>query len=349
LTWFFIKSNFLACQYPKSQHVIYQHLYSTNEKMVPNYWLGILYHLFSFKVHQIPKECALHAFDYATPQSVADAVVMLKEHGEKARVLAGGTDLIVQLRENRRRADVVVDIKGISDVNELSYHASSGLTIGAAVPCYLIYGDAAIADAYPGLMDAASLVGGTGIQGRASLGGNLCNGSPAGDTIPPMIVLGGIARIAGPDGTREVPVASFCTGPSKTVLKDGEFLVSLHFPSPEANSGAYYLRFIPRNEMDIAVVGVGAKVVLNQDKSQFISARVALGAVAPTPLFVQAVGDALVGQPVSDESVQKASKIAQDAARPISDMRGTAEYRKHLIGVFTRRVLSGAVQRAKES
>jgi carbon-monoxide dehydrogenase medium subunit len=291
----------------------------------------------------------LHAFDYATPQSVADAVVLLNEHGENALVLAGGTDLIVQLRENRRRAEVVVDIKGISEANELSYDVSTGLTIGAAVPCYRIYGDAAIAAAYPGLMDATSLVGGTGIQGRASLGGNLCNGSPAGDTIPPMIVLGGVARIAGPDGTREVAVEDFCTAPGRTVLANGEFLISLHFPTPEPHSGAYYLRFIPRNEMDIAVVGVGVSVVLSDDHSRFVSARIALAAVAPTPLFVREAGDALAGQAVSDESIQKASEIAQAAARPISDMRGTAEYRTHLTGVLTRRVLNGAVQRAKES
>jgi carbon-monoxide dehydrogenase medium subunit len=291
----------------------------------------------------------LHAFDYATPQSVADAVVLLNEHGENALVLAGGTDLIVQLRENRRRAEVVVDIKGISEANELSYDVSTGLTIGAAVPCYRIYGDAAIAAAYPGLMDATSLVGGTGIQGRASLGGNLCNGSPAGDTIPPMIVLGGVARIAGPDGTREVAVEDFCTAPGRTVLANGEFLISLHFPTPEPHSGAYYLRFIPRNEMDIAVVGVGVSVVLSDDHSRFVSARIALAAVAPTPLFVREAGDALAGQAVSDESIQKASEIAQAAARPISDMRGTAEDRTHLTGVLTRRVLNGAVQRAKES
>jgi CO/xanthine dehydrogenase FAD-binding subunit len=291
----------------------------------------------------------LHAFDYATPQSVADAVVLLNEHGENARVLAGGTDLIVQLRENRRRAEVVVDIKGITEANELSYDVSTGLTIGSAVPCYRVYGDAAIAAAYPGLMDATSLVGGTGIQGRASLGGNLCNGSPAGDTIPPMIVLGGVARIAGPDGTREVAVEDFCTAPGRTVLAKGEFLISLHFPTPEAHSGAYYLRFIPRNEMDIAVVGVGTSVVLSDDHSRFVSARIALAAVAPTPLFVREAGDALAGQAVSDESIQKASEIAQAAARPISDMRGTAEYRTHLTGVLTRRVLNGAVQRAKES
>ncbi len=291
----------------------------------------------------------MHAFDYATPQSVADAVVLLNEHGKNALVLAGGTDLIVQLRENRRRAEVVVDIKGISEANELSYDVSTGLTIGAAVPCYRIYGDAAIAAAYPGLMDATSLVGGTGIQGRASLGGNLCNGSPAGDTIPPMIVLGGVARIAGPDGTREVAVEDFCTAPGRTVLAKGEFLISLHFPTPEVHSGAYYRRFIPRNEMDIAVVGVGASVVLCDDLSRFVSARIAVASVAPTPLFVRDAGDALTGQAVSDESIQKASEIAQAAARPISDMRGTAEYRTHLTGVLTRRVLNGAVQRAKES
>ena len=290
----------------------------------------------------------MHAFDYATPESVADAVVMLSDQGKNASVLAGGTDLIVQLRENRRRTDLVVDVKRIAELNALSYDAATGLTIGAAVPCYRIYGDAEVAAAFPGLMDAARLVGGTGIQGRASLGGNLCNASPAGDTIPPMIVLSGEAEIAGPNGTRKVAVEDFCTAPGRTVLEDGEFLVSLHFPAPAPNSGAFYRRFIPRNEMDIAVVGVGASVVLSEDRSSFVSARIAVGAVAPTPLFVREAGDALAGQPVSDESIQRAADLARDAARPISDMRGTAEYRKHLTSVLTRRVVEGAVQRAKE-
>ncbi|MXX02322.1 MAG: xanthine dehydrogenase family protein subunit M [Gemmatimonadetes bacterium] len=290
----------------------------------------------------------MHAFDYATPESVADAVVMLSDQGKNACVLAGGTDLIVQLRENRRRTDLVVDVKSIAELNALSYDAATSLTIGAAVPCYRIYGDAEIAAAYPGLMDAARLVGGTGIQGRASLGGNLCNASPAGDTIPPMIVLSGEAEIAGPNGTRKVAVEDFCTAPGRTVLEDGEFLVSLHFPAPAPNSGAYYRRFIPRNEMDIAVVGVGASVVLSEDRSSFVSARIAVGAVAPPPLFVREAGDALAGQPVSDETIRRAADLARDAARPISDMRGTAEYRKHLTSVLTRRVVEGAVQRAKE-
>ncbi len=290
----------------------------------------------------------MHAFDYATPESVADAVVMLSDHGQNACVLAGGTDLIVQLREHRRRTDLVVDVKKIAELNALSYDAATGLTVGAAVPCYRIYGDAEIAAAYPGLMDAARLVGGTGIQGRASLGGNLCNASPAGDTIPPMIVLSGEAEIAGPNGTRKVAVEDFCTAPGRTVLEDGEFLVSLHFPAPQANSGAFYRRFIPRNEMDIAVVGVGASVVLSGDRSSFVSARIAVGAVAPTPLFVREAGEALAGHPVSDETIRRAADLARDAARPISDMRGTAEYRKHLTSVLTRRVVEGAVQRAKE-
>ncbi|MCY3714223.1 MAG: xanthine dehydrogenase family protein subunit M [Gemmatimonadetes bacterium] len=290
----------------------------------------------------------MHAFDYATPESVADAVVMLSDHGKNACVLAGGTDLIVQLRENRRRTDLVVDVKKIAELNALSYDDATGLSVGAAVPCYRIYGDAEIAAAYPGLMDAARLVGGTGIQGRASLGGNLCNASPAGDTIPPMIVLSGEAEIAGPNGTRRVAVEDFCTAPGRTVLEDGEFLVSLHFPAPAPNSGAFYRRFIPRNEMDIAVVGVSASVVLSEDRSSFVSARIAVGAVAPTPLFVREAGDALAGQPVSDETIGRAADLARDAARPISDMRGTAEYRKHLTSVLTRRVVEGAVQRAKE-
>lgn len=291
----------------------------------------------------------MHAFTFATPESVPDAVALLNEHGEKARILAGGTDIIVQLREGRRHADVVVDIKHIPELNELTYDPEDGLQIGAAVPCYRIYENHAIAHAYPGLIDAVSLVGGTAIQGRATLGGNLCNASPAADTIPPMIVLGGVCRIAGPGGTRDVPVEEVCTGPGQTCLQRGEFVVSFHFPPPEPHAGARYLRFIPRNEMDIAVVGAGAKVVLNNDHTTIVSARIAVGAVAPTPLFVREAGAALAGQPVSDETIERAVELARAAARPISDMRGDADYRKHLTGVLTRRALNGAIQRAKES
>lgn len=291
----------------------------------------------------------MHAFDYASPRSVREAVSLLGQRGEDARVLSGGTDLIVQLREGRRKADLVVDIKEIPEVNELSYGPRQGLRLGAAVPCYKIYEHEDVKRVYPGLLDAVSLVGGIQIQGRATVGGNLCNASPAADTIPALIVLGAICVIAGPQGTRKVPVEEFCTAPGRTVLQRGEFLLSLRIPSPPKRSGAFYLRFIPRNEMDIAVVGAGASVVLDAKRTTFVSGRIALGAVAPTPLFVREAGEALAGNPVSDEVIQKAADLARAAARPISDMRGTIEQRRHLVGVLTRRALEGAIRRTREA
>jgi CO/xanthine dehydrogenase FAD-binding subunit len=290
----------------------------------------------------------LQAFDYAAARSVDEAVSLLAQQGDQARVLAGGTDIIVQVREGRRKVATLVDIKGISEVNQLTYDATQGLTIGAAVPCYRIYGHQDVAAAYPGLIDAVSLVGGIQIQGRASVGGNLCNASPAADTIPALIVHSAVCVIAGPNGRREIPVEQFCTGPGRTALQNGEFLVALRMPPPPPNFGAQYLRFIPRNEMDIAVVGAGASVVLNRDHSAFASARVALGAVAPTPLLVDTAATALAGKPVSDDTIQQAAEAAQAVARPIDDMRGTVQYRRHLVGVLTRRALRGAIQRAKE-
>jgi CO/xanthine dehydrogenase FAD-binding subunit len=290
----------------------------------------------------------LQAFEYAAVRSVDEAVSLLAQQGDQARVLAGGTDIIVQVREGRRKVATLVDIKAIPEVSQLSYDATQGLTIGAAVPCYKIYEHQDIAAAYPGLIDAVSLVGGIQIQGRASVGGNLCNASPAADTIPALIVHNATCVIAGPNGRREIPAEQFCTGPGRTALQHGEFLVALRMPAPQPNFGAQYLRFIPRNEMDIAVVGAGAAVVLNRDHSTFVSARVALGAVAPTPLLVDTAGTALAGKAVSDDTIQQAAEAAQAAARPIDDMRGTGPYRRHLVGVLTRRALRGAIQRAKE-
>jgi CO/xanthine dehydrogenase FAD-binding subunit len=291
----------------------------------------------------------LKAFDYAAPRTVAEAVALLAEKGDRARVLAGGTDIIVQVREGRREVDLLVDVKAIPEANELSYDARRGLRLGAAVPCYRIYEHKEIARIYPGLTDAVSLVGGIQIQSRASVGGNLCNASPAADTIPPLIAYEAVCVIAGPNGTREVPVEKFCVGPGKTVLGKGEFLLSLHMLSPRPRSGAHYQRFIPRNEMDIAVVGVGASVTLDESRQRCLAARVALAAVAPTPLLVSEAGDALVDEPLSDKQIDRAAKVAQAAARPISDMRGDADYRRHLVGVLTKRVLQGAIARAKEN
>jgi carbon-monoxide dehydrogenase medium subunit len=290
----------------------------------------------------------LHWIDYASPRSVKEATKLLAERGERARILAGGTDLLVLLRAGvMDNVDLVVDGKSIPELNEVTCDPQAGLTLGAAVPCYKIYNNLEVAQAYPGLIDAASLIGGTQIQGRATLGGNLCNASPSGDSIPVMIALGGVANIAGPSGDRSVPIEDFCTAPRRTVMQPGEMLVSLHFPAPAPRSGAHYLRFIPRNEMDIAVVGAGVSVVL--ENGTIKSARVALASVAPTPLFVKEAGDALAGKPATEESVRIASALAQDAASPITDMRGTKEYRKHLCEVLTRRALLTAIERAKEA
>ena len=215
------------------------------------------------------------------------------------------------------------------------------------MPCHRIYEDDAIAEAYPGLMDAATLIGGIQIQGRASLGGNLCNAAPSGDSIPALIAHHAVAEVAGPGGRRDVPVEDFCTAPGRTVLGPGEFLVAIRMPTPPANFGASYLRFIPRNEMDIAVAGAGASVVMDGDT--VTAARVALASVAPTPVLAEEAGAALVGKEPTAEVLAEAAEAARAAARPISDMRGTAEYRTHLVGVLTTRALRNAIQRAKEA
>ena len=187
------------------------------------------------------------------------------------------------------------------------------------------------------------------IQGRASLGGNLCNAAPSGDTIPALIAHSAVAEITGPDGTREVPLEDFCTAPGRTVLRNGEVLVAVHMPTPPAHFGACYLRFIPRNEMDIAVVGVGTSVELSDDGSKFKDAQVSLASVAPTPLHVTSITDYLSGKDINDENIEKAGELAKDATKPISDMRGTAEYRQHLCTVLTKRSLKQSIERAKEN
>ncbi|MCH8894009.1 MAG: xanthine dehydrogenase family protein subunit M [Chloroflexi bacterium] len=289
----------------------------------------------------------MEAFDFVSPISIEEAVKTLASHGDKARIMAGGTDMLVQMRAGRRTAPLVVDIKGIPELNVLSYDSAKGLTLGAAVPCYKIYQDKTVAAAYPGLIDAAYLIGGIQIQGRATIGGNICNAAPSGDAIPAVIALSGVCNIAGPNGTREMPCEEFCTAPGRNALENGEILVSISMPVPQANSGANYLRFIPRNEMDIAVAGVGVSVVLDGSGQNFVSARISLASVAPTPVFAKEAGDSLAGKPVSEEAVQQASELAQAASKPINDMRGTIRQRTHLIGVLTRRSLNKAIERAR--
>ena len=291
----------------------------------------------------------MQAFDYIAARSVTEAVSLLSRNSDRTHVLSGGTDILGQLREGRLRVSLLVDIKPIPEVNELSYDPIEGLRLGAAVPCYRIYDDPTVAQKYPGLIDSVSIIGGVQIQGRASVGGNLCNASPAADSVPALIVHEAVCIIAGPNGRRKVPVEDFCIAPGQTALEKGEFLVSLRIPPPKPGFGAHYLRFTPRNEMDIAVAGAGVSVILNADGASFASARIALGAVAPKPLFVPEAGEALTGRQVSDEAIEEAAQIAKTAARPISDMRGTAAQRKHLSAVLTRRALRATIARARRT
>ena len=286
-------------------------------------------------------------FEYCAPSNLREAVALKAEKGNAARVLAGGTDLIVQMRGKRFAPDRVIDIKNIADANELSYSPRKGLIIGAGVPCWRVYNDAEIAGLYPGLIDSAAIIGGIQIQGRATFGGNLCNSSPSADTTPSLITHSAVCNLIGPNGKRKVPVVDFCTGPGRNVLEPGEILVSLQVPGIKKNTGAHYQRFIPRNEMDIAVVGVSSHVVLANRGKEFKEARIALGAVGPTPIFASAASEGLAGQAVSDEAIAVAAAAAQSVATPISDMRGPAEFRTHLVGVLVKRTLAGAIDRAR--
>jgi carbon-monoxide dehydrogenase medium subunit len=286
-------------------------------------------------------------FEYQSPTSIDEAVALLADKSESAHLLAGGTDFLVQWRRGLLEADLLVDIKRIPELNRIVFDPVEGLTVGAAVSCARLCEHPDVRRFYPGLVDAASLIGGPAIQARATLGGNLCNAAPSADSIPAMIVLGAVCTVAGPGSIRALPIATFCTAPGKTVLGKDEMLVSIHFPVPTPHCGARYLRFTPRREMDIAVAGAGVWIVLSDDHARITDARIALAAVAPTPLVVEAVGSALIGQSPTEAPFAKAARLAQESAHPITDVRGTEAQRRHLVGVLVKRALRGAASRAK--
>jgi CO/xanthine dehydrogenase FAD-binding subunit len=290
----------------------------------------------------------MRPFAYRAPTTIDEAVKLLASESGRARPLAGGTDLLVQLRRQQLEVDRVVDVKRIPELNALALDPIHGLTVGAAVPCARLCEHPGVRRAYPGLVDAASIIGSAALQGRATVGGNLCNAAPSADSIPALIVLGATCTVAGPGGTRTVPAEAFCTAPGISVLGKGEVLVSIHLPAPAPNAGAGYLRFTPRGEMDIAVVGAGAWLRLSEDRSRIVDARIALSAVAPTPLLVESAGAALVGQAPAETAFAQAALHAQEAARPISDQRGTLAQRRHLVGVLVKRALRVAAARAVE-
>ncbi len=289
----------------------------------------------------------MQQIQYEAPRSIGEAVELLKSsNGAGARVLAGGTDLLVQMRLGQRSPEVIVDVKRIPELLTTTLD-DEGLRLGASVCAAEIFENEQIKALYPGLAEATDLIGSTQIQGRASLGGNLCNGSPAADAVPALIALGAECIVAGPDGQRSVPAESFTTGPGETVLKEGELLVEFRIARPAPRSADAYLRFIPRSEMDIAVVGAGVNLTLDAN-GICSAARVCLGAVAPTAILVPAAAEALIGTPVDEQALQRAGEASSAAANPIDDKRGTIVYRKKVAGVLTRRAAAIAAERARE-
>jgi len=282
---------------------------------------------------------------FEAPESVDAAISLLAGTSGDTRVLAGGTDLLVKLRADMIEPELVVDIKRIAETRSV-IEEDGGFRVGAAVAGAELKEHASFPNVWPGVIYACDLIGSTQIQGRCSMAGNLCNASPAADSVPAMVAVGAIARIAGPNGVRDVPVEEVPTAPGRTSLAKGEFVVSIFFPKKAANTGDAYLRFIPRTEMDIAVVGAGVCLTLD-DSGTCTAARVALGAVAPTVRLVPDAASALVGTKVDEAAIDAAGAAATAAATPISDKRGTVEYRKKVAGVLTRRALATALERAK--
>lgn len=282
---------------------------------------------------------------YTAPTSVDDAVKLLAGSSGLAKVMSGGTDLLVQLRSGRLKPDLIVDTKKIPGINDIR-EENGGLVVGAATPGHIVEANAAMNKNWPGVVEALDLIGSQQVQGRCSLAGNLCNASPAADSVPALYASGATAVIVGSNGRREAPVEAIPASPGRTTLAKDEFILEFKFPARPANSSDAYLRFIPRTEMDIAVVGCGISLTLDAPNGTITAARCSLGAVAPTVLLVQAMADAIVGSKLDDAALAKLDAAAQAACKPINDKRGTIEYRTKVAGVLARRVAKIAYDRA---
>ena len=284
---------------------------------------------------------------YEAPESPDAAISFLAEAGGSARVFAGGTDVMVQIHAELIDPGVIVDIKKVPGTMDIS-ESDGAYTFGAATPGMVLMAHEGFSSTWPGIIDGVALIGSIQVKGRASIGGNVCNGSPAADSTPTMIAANAICNIVGPNGERTAPVEDIVTGPGKTSLLDGEFILSFSLPKRPAHSGDAYLRLTPRTEMDIAVVGAGVNITLDDDGT-CTAARISLGAVAPTPLLVAEAADALIGTKVDDAALTKMGEACSAACNPISDKRGTKEYRIKTAAVIARRAAEIALERAREN
>ena len=281
---------------------------------------------------------------YEAPKTIKEAAGLLAKAKGSALVLAGGTDLLVRLKGGLIDHDLLVDVKRIPSMQQIT-RTAGGFRIGAAVPCAAIGDNAALKKAWPGVVEAANLIGSDQIQSRCTVVGNLCNASPAADSVPAMVAAGAKAAVVGPKGRRTIAVEDVVTGPGKTSLKKGEVIEAILLPKPAPKSGDAYLRFIPRTEMDIAVVSAGVCLTLGP-KGVIKKARVALGAVGPTVLLVPAAAEAIVGTTLDAAALANLAAACEAACKPIDDKRGTIEFRTEVAGVLARRAAGIAYQRA---
>jgi carbon-monoxide dehydrogenase medium subunit len=283
-------------------------------------------------------------FELVLPGSVDECVKALAQSGPETKLLAGGTDLLPQLKNGLLKPARVIDLSGVARLRTIEAGNGKGLRVGSAVTARTLELDRAVRASYLSLAESGALVGSVQVRNLATLGGNICNAAPSADMAPPLLALEAEAVITGPKGERRVPIATFFTGVRRTVLAPDEILVEIVLPSPGPHSGGNYLRHTPRRELDIAVVGVASQLTLANGVCT--KARIALAAVAPVPLRATAAEQSLEGQAVTPDRIKRAADLAVDAARPISDQRGSADFRRHLVRVLTRRTLTTALARA---
>jgi CO/xanthine dehydrogenase FAD-binding subunit len=281
-------------------------------------------------------------FEYFAPDSLEEALSILKKEGKKVKVLAGGTDLIVQMKDKRTQPAIVVNVKKIPELNRLELGLDNNLHIGAAVPLSKIVAFATVMQKFNILHQACSLIGSVQIRNRATMGGNICNAAPSADSAPPLLCLGAKAIVAHHKNNRVIPLESFFCGPGRTALSDNELLIEIEIPTPPVLSEGCYMRHTPREEMDIAAVSVAVLLVRTSQGKKCREARIALGAVAPTPVRVPQAESLLSGKVLNDEIIEEAAESAADTASPISDVRASAKYRRELVKVLTRRTLKEA-------
>lgn len=286
-------------------------------------------------------------FEYHAPRTLDEALQLLATHRENARVLAGGTDLVLMMTDRVVAPDHVIDIKHIPEVNRFEWHDDGGLVMGAATPFRKLEASTEVQDRFPGLVEASAEVGSWQIRNLGTVGGNLCTASPSAEIAPILLALDAEVEIAGPGGRRSLPLAQFHQGVRRTALQPDELLIEIRIPGQGDPSGSHYLKLKERQKMDIAFVGVASAIELEPGDGVIKRARIALGAVAPTPIRAPEAEESLKGKRISDETLAEAGRLAAQAAKPISDVRASAEYRREMVGVLTRRTLKRAAEIAQ--